>query len=158
MSICSQLTHIECHAEEEDKIVVLLKSLPKEYKQIVTVLKEKDPIPSLESVINSLQEEEKKLCKEGAISSSTQDSGAYVVSHKKFLRCPHCGKDNHLASKCFKVTPCTKCGKVGHPPHRCYSTKGEPRRKGNINLVSNESNISYIEPSTSNDDSYDDIL
>ena len=54
-SICTQLSYIECNIEEDDKIAVLLKSLPLQYDNIVTVLKEKEPIPSLESIINSLQ-------------------------------------------------------------------------------------------------------
>ena len=36
MSICTQLSYIQSHVEEEDKIVVLLKALPKEFNQIVT--------------------------------------------------------------------------------------------------------------------------
>ena len=74
--ICSQLTYIESPVEEEDKIAVLLKDLPKEYNQIVTILKEKEPIPSLESVINSLQEEYKKIHKE---ESAATIIGAFVV-------------------------------------------------------------------------------
>ena len=58
--ICTQLSHIECNIDEDDKIVVLLKSLPMQYENIVTVLKEKKPIHSLESIIHSLQEEENK--------------------------------------------------------------------------------------------------
>ena len=59
-SICTQLSYIECNIEEEDKIAVLLKSLPLHYDNIVTVLKEKEPIPSLESIVHSLQKDEKK--------------------------------------------------------------------------------------------------
>ena len=47
MSTCTQLRYIQINVEEEDKIAVLLKALPKEYIQIVTILKEKEPIPSL---------------------------------------------------------------------------------------------------------------
>lgn len=59
-SICTQLSYIQCNIDEDDKIAILLKSLPIQYEHIVTVLKEKEPIPSLESIINSLQEEESK--------------------------------------------------------------------------------------------------
>ena len=54
MSVCSQLLYIECHVDEEDKIAVILKALSTKYNQIIMVLKEKDPIPYLESIINSL--------------------------------------------------------------------------------------------------------
>ena len=57
-SICTQLMYINCNIEEEDKITMLLKSLPMHYDMIVMVLKEKELIPSLESIVHSHQEEE----------------------------------------------------------------------------------------------------
>ena len=65
-SICTQLSYIGCNIENDNKIAILLKSLPKLYDNIVMVLKEKEPKPSLESIIKSLYEEEKKI--------STQES------------------------------------------------------------------------------------
>ena len=59
-SIVTQLVYIDCQVDEEDKVAVLLKALPASYDNIVTMLKEKEPIPSLQDVINSLQVEEKK--------------------------------------------------------------------------------------------------
>ena len=54
-SIATQLTYIKVSIEEEDLVAILLKAIPNEpYGQIVTILKEKDPTPSLEDVINSL--------------------------------------------------------------------------------------------------------
>ena len=61
MSVCSKTPYIECHVNEEDKIAVILKVVLMEYNQIVMVLKEKEPIPSLESIINSLKEEDNKI-------------------------------------------------------------------------------------------------
>ena len=53
-NICTQLVYIQSPVDKEDQLAVLLKALPKEFDQIVTVLKEREPIPTLESVINSL--------------------------------------------------------------------------------------------------------
>ena len=39
MSVCSQLSYIKCHVDEEDKIALVLKALPTKYNQIVIVLK-----------------------------------------------------------------------------------------------------------------------
>ena len=144
MSICSQLTYIESPVEEEDKIAVLLKALPKEYNQIVTVLKEKEPIPSLESVINSLQEEDKKIHKEEPAATII---GAFAVTQRTFPKCQHCGKNNHPASKCYKVIACTNCGKKGHPPQRCFSNnKDEDKDKGKGKDVNNSKDhpISFV--------------
>ena len=54
-SIATQLTYIKVSIEEEDLVAILLKVVPNEpYGQIVMVLKEKDPTPSLEDIINLL--------------------------------------------------------------------------------------------------------
>ena len=110
-SICTQLTYIQCNIDEDDKIAILLKSLPITYEHIVTVLKEKEPVPSLESIIHSLQEEENKHThtNEAPISQAL-----YVSNSKK--ACKHCGKTNHSSQNCFKIKKCVKCGKIGHPP------------------------------------------
>ena len=76
------------------------------YGQIVTVLKEKDPIPSLEDVINSLQEYEKKL-KGNASGSNT--NGAYLITQNrqnKNMKCIHCGRINQKSQDCFQINPC----------------------------------------------------
>ena len=59
-SICTQLNNVDYNIVKEDKIALLLKSLPIEYDNIVTMLKEKEPIPSLDSIIHSLQEKDAK--------------------------------------------------------------------------------------------------
>ena len=121
-SICTQLTYIECNIEDEDKIAVLLKSLPLHYDNIITVLKEKEPISSLESIVNSLQEEERKHTHQEVVTNHA----LYVSSSSKHLKaCKHCGKTNHLSSNCYKIKKCTKCGKMGHAPEFCNTnTKG----------------------------------
>ncbi|MCO5601921.1 hypothetical protein L7F22_056047 [Adiantum nelumboides] len=58
-SLETQLLQVQAYVPEDDLIAVLLKSLPTPFHQIVTRLKEKDPLPTLESTINSLQEEER---------------------------------------------------------------------------------------------------
>ena len=54
-SIATQLSYVKANIDEEDLVAILLKVVPEDpFEQIVTVLKEKDPSPSLEDVINSL--------------------------------------------------------------------------------------------------------
>ena len=113
-SICTQLSYIECNIDKDDKIAVLLKSLPMQFENIVTVLKEKEPIPSLESIIHSLQEEDNKHT-HNEVTSSTSSQALYV-STSRFKPCKHCGKTNHTSLNCFKIKKCVKCGKMGHPP------------------------------------------
>lgn len=59
-SLYTQLVYIETSIDEDDKVAVLLKALPEAYGKIIMVLKKK-PIPKSKDVINSLQEEDKKL-------------------------------------------------------------------------------------------------
>ena len=60
-SIATQLTYIKVSIEEEDLVAILLKAVPNEpYGKIVMVLKEKDPTPSLEDIINLLQDNKQK--------------------------------------------------------------------------------------------------
>ena len=53
-SLTTQLVYVQAPIEEEDQIAILLKALPDTYESIVIVLKEKEPIPSLADIINSL--------------------------------------------------------------------------------------------------------
>ena len=114
-SICTQLLYIDVKVDEEDKVAILLKALLKEYDNIVTILKEKDPIPDLEDVMNSLQEEEKKV----KPTSTKHNNGAYIVTSKG-RRCKHCKRTNHDSKDCFSILTCPHCKKTGHPASRCF--------------------------------------
>ena len=141
-SICTQLVYIESPFEDEDKVAVLLKALPPPYNQIVTVLKEKEHVPSLESAINSLLEERKKLG-----TTSKFDNQAFIVhsSHKK--ACQHCGKDNHKSQDCYRIKTCPHyCGKIGHASNRCYSkdkAAKDDKGKGQVSFVEDNTPTSY---------------
>ena len=89
-SMCTQLVYLNAPMEEEDKVAILLKSLPPSYHHLVTVLKEKDPLPTLEDSVNSLQAEEKKMHID--LNTSTR---AHIVSSSSRFKCKHCGKSNH---------------------------------------------------------------
>lgn len=127
-SISTQLVYIQAPVPDEDKIAVLLKALPSSYSQIVTVLKEKEPIPSLERVINSLQEEEKKVGP-----NKQPNQAAYVIS-KSTKKCDNCGKTNHSSKDCFLLKTCPHCGKKGHSPNRCFF-KNNPKVETKTNLA-----------------------
>ena len=97
-SICTQLSHIECNIDEDDKIAILLKSLPMQYENIVTVLKEKEPIPSLESIIHSLQEEENKHNHTHNTNEVPNSQALFIATSQTYKSCKHCGKTNHIPS------------------------------------------------------------
>lgn len=153
-SICTQLSYIECNIEEEDKIAVLLKSLPLSYDNIVTVLKEKEPIPSLESIVNSLQEEEKKHTHK----EENTSQALYVLSSskKRFKPCKHCGKTNHMSNNCYKIKKCVKCGKLGHAPQFCPTEGSDTDNTSNNQRGKRSShNIHYVNGDSDGDDDSD---
>ena len=124
-SICTQLSHIECNIDEDDKIAIILKSLPMQYENIVTVLKEKEPIPSLESIIHSLQEEENKHNHTQATNEVPGSQALFIsTTSKPYKPCKHCGKTNHVSLNCYKIKKCVKCGRVGHAPQFCPNGGG----------------------------------
>ena len=145
MSIITQLTYIKCQIPDEDQVAVLLSALPKNFDNIVTVLEQKDPTPTLQQVINAIHEEEKKLVKK----KSTGIDGAYLVSKTSFRsspsrsssasspsrfnkKCYECGKMGHLSKDCYKNKFCSNCGVKGHHPSKC---ENHDRGRGKVNLA-----------------------
>lgn len=163
-SIITQLVYIQVQVDEEDKVAILLSALPDEYSQLVTVLKEKELVPPLEEVINSIQDEAKKINKQKGKHDheASTSQGAYVVTKAS---CTHCGKDNHKSKDCYKIKTCHHCGKTGHAPNRCYfkdkaAKDNKNKGKGRVNYIEEGDgtmNIIEEEPSPSYE-LYDDIL
>ena len=119
---------------------------------MVTILMEKDPRPSLENVINSLQDHKKKK------KDSKQDNGAYMVSSSNKSKCRECGKTNHATKDCYQLISCAICGKKGHPSSKCYMNEDATEGKAKVNYV--EQHNSH-EPQSSNSLNmcyYDDVL
>ncbi|KAH7306236.1 hypothetical protein KP509_22G003000 [Ceratopteris richardii] len=118
-------------------IPVLLKAVPDDkFGQIVTVLKEKDPIPRLEDVINSLQQHENKL-----INYDEFTTKALVI---RATKCIHCNRTNHLLKDCYQVNPCKICGKTNHATKHCRLRNNNfNSNKGAFNK--NPSNVNIAE-------------
>ena len=151
-SIATQLTYIKVSLEEEDLVAILLKAVPNEpYGRIVIVLKEKDPTPSLEDVINLLQDHKKKK-------DPKQENGAYMVSSSNKPKCGECGKTNHATKDCYRLILCSNFGKKGHPSSKCYMNEDNSKGKAKVNDVEEHN---PPEPQSSNSLNmcyYDDIL
>ena len=88
ISIAMQLCYVKSNIDEEDLLDILLKIVPADpFEQIVTLLEEKDPSPSLEDVINSWQDHERKK-------DSKKENGAYLITNAK-KKYKGCGKTIH---------------------------------------------------------------
>lgn len=142
-SLMTQLAYVQAPVPDEDAVAILLKAMAPEFDQIVTVLKEKEPIPSLESVINSLQEEERKI-------SKLFHEGAYAVPYNNKKKCATCGRTNHLTKDCFSSNPCPHCGKTNHPPSKCYQ-RNKKIEKANVVEEAHIETVNVVEVDTVND-------
>ncbi|XP_011627222.1 uncharacterized protein LOC105421467 [Amborella trichopoda] len=57
------------------------------------------------------------------------------MENDRRLVCPHCGKDNHTAVKCYKKqNVCLRCGKSGHWIKDCpmMKTEDQPKTQGRV--------------------------
>ncbi|KAH7352687.1 hypothetical protein KP509_19G058500 [Ceratopteris richardii] len=124
-----------CPIENEDQVAILLKAVPDDkFGQIVTVLKEKDPIPRLEDVINSLQQHENKL--------KTHDEFTTNALVVRATKCIHCNRTNHLSKDCYQVNPWKICGKTNHATKHCrLHNNNINNNKGAFNKNSSNVNI-----------------
>ena len=59
--IFNELTVIGDNIDDEDRVIYLLASLPDSYEMLVTALKANTEVPNMETVIERLLHEERKL-------------------------------------------------------------------------------------------------
>lgn len=84
---------------EEDKVVYLLASLPKEYNMLVTALEANEKVPDMDLVIERLLNEERKLkCSEVPTSSEVH---GLVARKQAAQRCYECGRIGHTKRFCW---------------------------------------------------------
>ena len=84
---------------EEDRVVYLLASLPQAYDMIVTALESSPNVPVMETVIERLYHEERKMKeREGGGGDFGKVFAAYRA--KRVFKCHYCGKPGHLKRDC----------------------------------------------------------
>ena len=86
----NELSIIGAPMEEEDKVVTLLASLPDSFNMLVTALKVKAEVPSMEVVTERLIHEDRKANERETASSEKLLLGK--KSKKKGPQCHGCGK------------------------------------------------------------------
>lgn len=101
------------------------------------------PSPTLEGVISSLKEEEKRLkCRSGDATTNEDVKAFYARNgNEKNLKCHCCGRKGHVAAQCrHQDKPrleCNICGKVGNMENKCWS-----KNKHQSNVMINEASSS----------------
>ena len=79
---------------DEDRVIYLLASLPESFNTLVTVLQSNPTVPEIETVIERLMHEERKL-KDQQVSSESGSVGALAARHRTRSKGPKC----YMASK-----------------------------------------------------------
>lgn len=108
-SLMIQLAGIGAEVQEDDAVAVLLKSLRdlEEYQNVITTLQNL-PDLTLQGVITSLQDEEKKIKRYDlvhthafAVNKGINKGGQFQNKSKNPMKCNFCGRTNHLEKDCF---------------------------------------------------------
>jgi len=97
IELFDELAVVGSPIEEEDRVISLLASLPESYSTLVTALEAQDSVPSWETVMEKLVNEERKNTE---ISPVTESKGFVAKnSNKQKLKCHECGKVGHFRKK-----------------------------------------------------------
>ena len=98
--IFNELAIIGDNISDEDRVVYLLASLPESFDVLVTALEANATVPEMETVMERLLHEERKL-KEKDPSITTESEGAMTLKHRrKGSRCHYCYKFGHIQRNC----------------------------------------------------------
>ena len=123
--LVQQLTAVGASIDEQDQIIVLLKSLPEEYKMMVTALKSQGDL-IFEKVCSRLIQEEMDT------NELSEDGEAVALLSRGVKVCYNCDKPWHIARDCKSkrsVRTCYGCGKSAQ------SVKIEMKREERIELL-----------------------
>ena len=115
MEIFQELAIIGDPMEEEDRVVHLLASLPKSYDMLVTALEASTDVPKLETVIERLVHEERKLKENLKEEDITQSMKALYTN----------GKGRNNGNKQSYNPKCFYCNEYGHVKRNCPRLKNK---------------------------------
>ena len=102
-TLSQQLEAVGAEVSEDDLVITILASLPKQYETLITALETRPEKLTLEFITARLLHEESKFKEQ-----QKSDTSAYVSKpippRKPWKPCKHCGKTNHPEWRCFKNT------------------------------------------------------
>ena len=98
IELFGELNIIGDPVEEEDKVILLLSSLPDVFSTVVTALEAMESVPSWSAVTERLLHEDEKLqC------STTSATNKVLISEDKSKKtCFYCKKPGHVKKNCYK--------------------------------------------------------
>ena len=103
--IFNELSVVGDNISDEDRVVYLLASLPDSYEMLVTALEANTEVPNMETVIERLLHEERKIKEkdQGSLPSGDSKEEAMTLKHKKRgPRCHFCNRFRHIQQNCHE--------------------------------------------------------
>ncbi|KAF2347481.1 Zinc finger CCHC-type [Trinorchestia longiramus] len=86
--------------EEEERVIILLSSLPDRFSTLVTALEAHEEIPAWEVVTERLLNEERRQRGGPGTSDSSEKLLVSFKRNKKLIKCFECGKEGHIKRQC----------------------------------------------------------
>ncbi|KAF2347659.1 Integrase catalytic core [Trinorchestia longiramus] len=86
--------------EEEERVIILLSSLPDRFSTLVTALEVHEKIPAWEVVTERLLNEERRQRGGPGTSDSSEKLLVSFKRNKKLIKCFECGKEGHITRQC----------------------------------------------------------
>ena len=144
MEIFDELSIMGDAVQDEDKVVHLLASLPEPFDILVTALEAHQDVPKIDSVIERLLNEERKLKERNEDRNEDRNSGNRAFFTRKGV---NKGGKQHKGPR----GSCWICGKMGHHQQDCTEPKGskDDREKANITKNKNRQPVEENESSGS---------
>ena len=152
-----ELAVIGYPAEEEERVVHLLASLPEPFDMMVTALESNAEQPSLEYVTERILHEERKI-KERMEREGTSENEALVAGNvsSKFSRgpptCFHCGIEGHIKRNCKKLKQENEAKAKGNKSKKHKSKKKEQAHFSQQTRKKKKERIPETSSSSSDDD------
>ncbi|KAF2348243.1 Zinc finger CCHC-type [Trinorchestia longiramus] len=86
--------------EEEERVIILLSSLPDRFSTLVTALEAHEKVPVWEVVTERLLNEERRQRGSPGTTNSSEKLLVSFKRNKKLIKCFECGKEGHIKRQC----------------------------------------------------------
>ena len=142
--IFNELAIIGNNISDEDRVVYLLASLLESFDIIVTALETNSTVPEIETVLEQLLPENRKL-KEKDPSFTTESEGAMTLNNRrKGPQCQYCNKFGHIQQNCHEKEKKQKSELENHH-HRSTRTEQKVNNvKSRKQQFSSEADVGQI--------------